>query len=184
MLDILIAYHCAPALAGIKPANIFSCRKSDHPALRGELCSLNSELNKKGIYLEILRECGKRALVMLYRKNKLKERLSDAEISKLLEGFGYPKNADIGLMIETLRNRVTDSEEFPHEIGAFLGYPIGDIYGFMNHKNENCLYTGYWRVYGDVEKCKECFRRYDVCRDAILKRIRNGQSLVKIFCAA
>lgn len=184
MLDTIIAYHCAPALAGIKPANIFSCRKSEYPGLRIELERLNAQFNRKGICLEILCECEKRALVMLYRKDRLEERLAEPEIAELLSGCGYPEEGSLSEMLDALRDRISGSGEFPHEIGAFLGYPIGDIYGFINGRNENCLYTGYWRVYGDVEKCKECFRRYDICRSAILKRLEKGQSLVGIFCAA
>ena len=31
--DQLLARHCAPALAGIKPANLVSCSKADYPHL-------------------------------------------------------------------------------------------------------------------------------------------------------
>lgn len=184
MIDSLIAYHCAPALAGIKPANIFSCRKSEYPELHRELRDLNMSFNKKDIYFEILCECEKRALVMIYRRNRLSEQLEISEIRRLLSDHGYPRAAGLDDMLGVLRTRIAESPEFPHEIGAFLGYPIEDIYGFIDHKNENCLYTGYWRVYGDVEKCKECFRRYDICRNAILKRLERGHSLAGIFCAA
>lgn len=184
MLEEVIAYHCAPALAGIKPSNIFSCKKSEYPQLHAELAELNRELSEKGIRLEVLCECEKRALIILYREDRLKARLADEAVAKLLSDCGYPEGAGLDAMLDALRARIGESEEFPHEIGAFLGYPIGDIYGFMNGRNENCLYTGYWRVYGDVEKCKECFRRYDICRNAILKRVEAGQSLARIFCAA
>ncbi len=184
MTDSLIAYHCAPALAGIKPANIFSCRKSEYPKLHSDLTALNKEFNKKGIYFEILCECEKRALIMLYRSAKLSEQLGMPEIKMLLSGCGYPEDGELPDMIGALKSRIAEVSDFPHEIGAFLGYPIEDIYGFIDHKNEKCLYTGYWRVYGDVEKCKECFRRYDACRRAVLKRLEMGHSLAGIFCAA
>ena len=51
------------ALAGIKPANIAACHKSKYPDLYGEFDKLNSELNHKDIYIEILCECERRALV-------------------------------------------------------------------------------------------------------------------------
>ena len=27
------------------------------------------------------------------------------------------------------------------------GYPLHDIYGFINHKHQGCLLTGEWKVY-------------------------------------
>ena len=52
MSEILLASHCAPALAGIKPANIVSCLKSS--GLKSDIEKLNNELNASGIYAEIL----------------------------------------------------------------------------------------------------------------------------------
>ena len=71
MLDNFIAYHCGPALAGIKPANIVSCQKSRIPEIHAELETMNQQLNFKDIYLEILWECEKRVLIMVYRKKLL-----------------------------------------------------------------------------------------------------------------
>lgn len=34
-------------------------------------------------------------------------------------------------MLEQLRSRLHGSEEFPHEIGVFLGYPLNDVLGFI-----------------------------------------------------
>lgn len=184
MMDLIIACHCAPALAGIKPANIFTCCKKEYPTLKEDLELLNCELNKKDIYLEILCECSKRAIVILYRAKVIKDYLKRSDINSILTRCGYPSDGDFEELMGKLKERMRMKNEFPHEIGAFLGYPAEDIYGFINHKNENCLYTGYWRVYGDVEKCKECFRRYDKCRAAVLKRVERGQTIASIFCAA
>ena len=41
MMDLIIACHCAPALAGIKPANIFTCCKKEYPTLKKDLELLN-----------------------------------------------------------------------------------------------------------------------------------------------
>ena len=76
------------------------------------------------------------------------------------------------------------NNSFPHEIGAFLGYPAQDINGFINHKDEGVLLVGEWKVYSDVEGAKKAFRRYCSCRNALVKRIDKGNSLADIFCAA
>lgn len=180
MLDRIIAYHCAPALAGIKPANIFSCLRKDYPDAEFEIERLNKQLNKTGIYFDVLCSCEKRVMVMMYRKNRLEEYITSDSIKKLLTDFGYPENTDIRGYIEYLKKRIGVCMEFPHEIGAFLGYPANDIYGFIS-KSAECLYTGYWKVYDDVEGSKQRFNRYDRCRRAVMKRINSGFTIVTLF---
>ncbi|MBU5451273.1 DUF3793 family protein [Acetivibrio sp. MSJd-27] len=182
MIEHIIAYHCGPALAGIKPANIVSCHKEKIPDLHREIERLNSQLNGKDIYLEILCECGKRALVMVYKSKILSAHLRDNEMKKLLKSFGYPENSSLKIQLEQLKKRLK-RENFPHEIGVFLGYPIHDIRGFIDHKDEGCLLTGEWKVYQNPEKAKALFRRYHMCRRAIVKRLAEGKTLAQVFCA-
>lgn len=180
MIDRIIAYHCAPALAGIKPANIFSCLRRDYPNAEREIERLNACLNGSDIYFEMLCSCEKRVMVMIYRKKRLEAYIHRAEIGRLLEDYGYPCSGACGAYINHLKKRIACCGDFPHEIGAFLGYPIKDIYGFILGNSE-CLHTGYWKVYDDVESSKRCFRRYDMCRAAVIKRIDSGSTLESMF---
>lgn len=180
MSEKLLAYHCAPALAGIKPANIISLQKTKD--IFNDITDLNLSLNKIGIYIEILCECTSRVLIMVYRRKKLIEYLSRPEIFDFLLSVGYPKENNLNTYITYLKKRLSESCNFPHEIGAFLGYPICDIYGFINHKK--ALYTGYWKVYDNAEETKKMFKRFDNCRNALCKRIASGQSIIEIFGAA
>ena len=184
MLDNILANHCAPALAGIKPSNLVSCFKKDNPNILEDIEALNSKLNKKDIYIDIVCECPQRVLLIVYRGKKLIEHLSSTQIKNFLEGFGYDKNLSLQEYIERLSQRIKCNEEFPHEIGAFLGYPLKDIYGFIESKGRNCLYTGEWKVYSDVEMAKRTFCRYKNCKRAVLKRVNSGQSIEEIFYAA
>ncbi len=181
MLEKIIAYHCAPALAGIKPANLVACYKDKIPNIHPEINRLNKEMNIKGIYFEILCECDRRVLVMVYREDKLKQYLQKDGISAFLRSVGYPREYTLGSYINVLKKRLK-TESFPHEIGAFLGYPLCDIYGFINH--EPCLFAGDWKVYHNEQKTRELFTRYKICRKAVLKRLSNGRTLAQIFCAA
>ncbi len=181
MLEKIIAYHCAPALAGIKTANIVACYKDKTPNIQTEINRLNTEMNMKDIYFEILCECDKRALVMVYRKEKLRQYLQRDEVAVFLKSVGYPQEFSLKAYIDVLKKRLKN-ESFPHEIGAFLGYPLCDIYGFINH--EPCLFSGYWKVYHNEQKTRELFTRYRICRNAVLKRLTNGRTLAQIFCAA
>lgn len=181
MSEKTIAYFCGPALAGIKPANIVSFRKSESGEVHTEIEKLNRQLNCRDIYFEILCECDRRILIMVYRKKLLENRLKEAETANFLCEYGY--ECELERSIDILKKRLTECE-FPHEIGAFLGYPINDIYGFINHRGEGCLLTGEWKVYENAERARELFRRYNVCRCAILKRIEQGRTLAEIFRAA
>lgn len=184
MLETLLAHHCAPAFAGIKPANLAVFQKSCFPNLKDELKRLNSELNGKGIYIEILHECEKRALVMVYRKNVLEKHLQSYNNRAFLAGYGYPENGSLADYLGILKKRL-DCENFPHEIGVFLGYPLHDIYCFIAHRGEGCLLVGEWKVYRNAEEAKKLFCRFKACRTALVKHITSGsKTLAQIFCAA
>ncbi len=183
MLESFIARHCAPALAGIKPANIVAILKAQFADTRDELDTLNRSLNHRDIFFEVLCECDRRLLVMVYRKKRLSECLSNPEIAEFLVSYGYPGGASLETMLEHLRQRVAGGIDFPHEIGAFLGYPLCDILGFLNHKGVGCKLTGYWKVYGDEQGARVMFERYDRCRKALIKHVANGHSLAQLFCA-
>ena len=38
--------------------------------------------------------------------------------------------------IEKLKMRLSETTEFPHEIGLFLGYPVGDVVGFIKTRGK------------------------------------------------
>ena len=89
--EYILAYHCAPAFAGIKPSNIASCSKRENPNITVQIKMLNEKLNKNDIYIDVLCECGERVLLMVYRKQKLCEYLQRDDIKSFLCDNGYPK---------------------------------------------------------------------------------------------
>lgn len=183
MLEALLAYHCAPAFAGIKPSNIAACQKSKFPDLYKDIDKLNDELNRKDIYIEILCECERRALLIVYRKKVLEKHLRERNNRAFLSGYGYPENGDIDDYINFLKKRLAN-DTFPHEIGVFLGYPLRDIYAFINHRDEGCLLIGEWKVYHNAGEAEKMFSRFRACRKALVKRVTDGMTLAQIFCAA
>lgn len=180
MFEELIAYHCAPALAGIKTANIVACQKKKIKNVFEEIDRLNREMNARGIYFHILNENEKRALIIVYRYNILEQYLKSDAISSFLKELGYPDKFSVKSYLNHLKKRL-EYDSFPHEIGAFLGYPIHDIYGFINQ--EQCLMVGDWKVYRDVERAKELFNRYSICKCTVLKRVSEGRTLSQLFAA-
>lgn len=73
-----------------------------------------------------------------------------------------------------------ERQPFPHEMGVFLGYPLGDVKGFIEHHGKEYLCSGYWKVYQDEQKAKSTFQLYQSVRDAVLQLIMAGSNLYEI----
>lgn len=181
MSEEQIAFHFGPALAGIKPANLISCRKRDGEQIAAQVQRLNRAMNQKDIYFKILSENDVRVLVLVYRKKQLEKQLGNRAVLSLLKKFGYKESDNLEQMLKKLSERLKD-DEFPHEIGAFLGYPTHDILGFIQNRGAGAVLTGDWKVYADPEGAKATFRRYKTCRHAIQKRLKRGETLAQVFC--
>ena len=89
-LEKLIAYHCGPALSGIKPANIFSC--SGKFCLYTAAVHLNKRCNPFGVYfLPVCRSNGA-TLLFVYNKNLLESVLQDKTVSRVGDNKEIPIN--------------------------------------------------------------------------------------------
>lgn len=183
MVEELLARHCAPALAGIKTANIVTCRKTEGVDIHGELASLKEQLCSVDICLEILCECERRVLVIAYRRSVLEKHLSVRQNKAFLSRFGYGDAETVAEYLDILRTRL-NCDSFPHEIGVFLGYPLRDIYCFINSRDDGCLLNGEWKVYHDAEGAARMFGRFEACRRAVSRKVAEGKGLAQIFCAA
>lgn len=180
-----LAFHCAPALAGIKPANLISCAKADCPNFAALVEEYNQALNSRDIYFQVLSQLERSYLLLVYRRRQLSAQLERPEIAQLLSEAGYPTGCPLAAQLERLGRRLAEQKEgFPHEIGLFLGYPPEDVTGFLRHGGKNCLLCGHWKVYAHPEQARELFRRYDKCRDALCKRVALGMSISQLFQAA
>ncbi len=178
-MENLIAYYCAPTLKGIKPSNIVSCHNERWEDICLSITKMNLQLNPYGYVIKPILEGPKRVLVMVYQRKLLKSVLQNHQTTDFLSDYGYPKNGEIKDQIKFLEKRLTE-KSFPHEIGAFLGYPLHDIYGFLNHKTQGCILCGEWRVYEQPEKAKKTFESYAKCRQSVIKQMKMGKTLKEI----
>ncbi len=182
MLEELLVRHCAPTLAGIKTGSLFSCPCACPRALLEEIRGLNRRLSEKDLRVLPLRIGEKRALIYLYRRKKLKADLAGATAGDILRDCGYTCRTP-ERCISRLMRRLQDREDFPHEIGLFLGYPPEDVSGFI-HNCGNCYKCiGCWKVYGDEEKAKKTFHQYRLCTDVYLKRLGWGNTIEQLAVA-
>lgn len=174
MLQNKLALHCAPAIFGLKPANLINCDINDFENLEEELEELNKIFNPK-VYFKILKKDQKRILVLVYKKHKLESSLFDEKNYNYMTKFNYPKNKSLNLYLDCLSNRL-ENKDFPHEIGVFLGYDLDDIIDFQLG-NKECLYTGYWKVYSNIEAKLKIFNKYTKCKNMVTSLINKGYSL-------
>lgn len=182
MSEELIVRHCSPTLAGLKTGNLFSCDCESRRELTESLRRLNAVLVPRGLRVIPLRIRAGRALIYVYRTSGLQRDLSDAQARALLEKHGYsPDRADQCVM--QLIHRIKGSEEFPHEIGLFLGYPPEDVCGFIDHKACDHKCVGCWKVYGDEEAARRTFAKFEKCTRVYEARWRQGKSLAHLTVA-
>ena len=133
--------HCSPTLGGLKTANLFNYPYDDETALKADVKKWNRELNKKGIILEIIKQNTDTALIYVYRVKKLREDINNENAKKFLYKYGY-EDFNTYYMIKRLKTRLREGEEFPHEIGMFLGYPLEDVKGFIENAGQNSKCSG------------------------------------------
>jgi hypothetical protein len=155
----IIINYCGPVLMGLKPSALFVLRSENAYACLSGL--LPARFN-----LMILRKSETGLLVFVFAREKLERTISNKNIKTVLSGMGYPAEASVLVFLDYLKKQF-ESRDFPHEIGLFLGYPVDDVLGFVKHKGKNFKLCGYWKVYGNVERAKLCFRQYDKCRECL-----------------
>lgn len=178
-----IAFHCAPVLAGLKPAGLVSCRPFSRDGWENEVDRFNKALNSFGLFFKPLCRCESGMLLLVYRPRKLSEHLSNRTTRRFLQKMGYPAGGLEGVL-RHLERRVRELPEFPHEMGVMLGYPLEDVVGFMENQGRDCKLCGYWKVYSDVERAREMFEEMTRCRETVLARLAGGMSIVQILGAA
>ena len=133
MSEETLVQLCAPTLAGLKTGNLFAAEYHSPQEVRDQVRSLNRVLVPRGLRAMPMRYGKTRALIYVYRPDRLQKDLMDEQARNLLREQGYDGLAPAGCL-SRLRRRLTQNPEFPHEIGLFLGYPPEDVRGFMEHR--------------------------------------------------
>ena len=172
-LEPYLIEHCSPTLAALKTANLFSCKIESAEALQASLALWNAMLAEKGIELILLKQERRMALIYVCRKAKLAEDLAQAGVAEFLQQYGY-RQTDVSYAIQKLQQRLATSPEFPHEIGLFLDYPLGDVRGFIENAGANCKCTGCWKVYCNVCDTAKRFCKFEKCREVYMRLWKSG----------
>ncbi|WP_295076825.1 DUF3793 family protein [Ruminococcus sp.] len=174
-IDKDIAFHSAPTLMGVKCANLISFDMCEG-TIAEYLNEFRYKLFKSGLKAIQLCKCRERTLVYIYNTKMLTAWLSMPQVREFLSEYGYTFDLSVEAKLLRLSCRISCGS-FPHEIGAFLGYPVEDVRGFISNRGKNCLLCGYWKVYGNAETARQTFKTYDRCRNILFDRLNHGMNL-------
>ena len=179
MSEEIIIKHCSPTLAGIKTGSMFSVGITENNDINKEVRELNNLLRKKGLRVIPLKKTKERALIYFYRPSHLRKDLNNPIASNILQRKGYKcENPDccIAQLVKHLKN----DDEFPHEIGLFLGYPPADVECFIKNPCDGVKCVGCFKAYSNPEKAKRLFKRYDDCTKAYCELNKKGKTLEEL----
>ena len=168
-----VVTQCAPVLKGVKISNLITMKPGGWRKIR-------AYLKKSRIICIPLYADAEKEVLFLYRYEQLEWHLKNREVREFLRSCGY-ESFEVASVLVRLRRRYRlyagISKEFPHELGVLLGYPVGDVQGFIDNRGENSLTSRYWKVYQNPKEAERIFDLYDRVKEQALKEIMCGQSL-------
>jgi len=175
-----MALQCAPFLAGLKLSNLYIIPN----------CHLKEAMDilvENGLEYVNLYSKGDKTTFLVYDKVKLKMYLTSPNVSRLLKRYGYTDFSLKGLLARfriNYRNYAKGLLGYPHEIGVFLGYPVDDVEAFIQNKGEHALYTGYWKVYNNLNGRLTVFSRYEKAMEKYVTLVHSGMKIRDIIGSA
>lgn len=183
LIEKCLIEHCAPTLASLKAASLFNacCKEGDNIDLSLE--QWNKTMNAKGIRLLVLRKWENHALVYVYREKILEEKLKRPETAAFLRQYGY-ESSQPEACLPHLQERFAKADGFPHEIGIFLDYPLGDVIGFIKNGGQNYKCAGCWKVYCNECETMKLFQKYRKCKNVYRTLWEKGRSVLQLTVAA
>ena len=168
-----VVTQCAPVLKGVKISNLITMKPGGWRKIR-------AYLKKSRIICIPLYADAEKEVLFLYRYEQLERHLKNREVREFLRSCGY-ESFEVASVLVRLRKRYQlyagISKEFPHELGVLLGYPVGDVQGFIDNRGENSLTSRYWKVYQNPKEAEKIFDLYDRVKEQALKEIMCGRTL-------
>ena len=183
LIEKCLVEHCSATLASMKSANLFNMTFVDDTDIEEQIEFWNQCMKEKGIRLYILRRQENRVLVYVYRKKQLEVSLNRPGVAKFLKKYGYG-STDVEYALDRLKSRIGENNEFPHEIGIFLDYPLGDVIGFIKNAGQNCKCVGCWKVYCNECEAIKAFARFKKCTSVYVRLWNQGRSVRQLTVAA
>ncbi|GAA0101028.1 DUF3793 family protein [Paraclostridium bifermentans] len=148
-----------PVILGSKPSEILNISLNDNNK-EYKIKEIESFFkNCSRLKYEIVYKDNGEIKILFINKDALSETLKNKKCVNFLKFIGYPNYYTLDNYINCLLDKLKENE-FPHEIGIFLGYPLKDVVGFMGYGNYELQKTKYWRVYGNTEISDEIYNKF------------------------
>lgn len=179
-IEFQIILQCAPLLKGMKAACTMNVE-------RQYFLSVPNAFMQTDISCRVLSKKEGKYLLLLYREEWMKLQMETKEIQEFLSQFGYQETGFQKMLIHLgcrARQFAAEGMGFPHEIGAFLGYPLDDVRGFIKHQGRQELMAGYWKVYSNPLRAKMMFDSYDRAKICAVNEYLTGKSIAEIAGAS
>ena len=165
-------------ILGSKPAEIINVpgSKEDKKIKLSKIEAFFSNCSRITYRIITTHDGGKR--VLFINEKSMEKVLVNKRCINFLKFVGYSSDYELNDYMDELVFRL-QSEEFPHEIGVFLGYPLKDVLGFMGYGNKELVEVRNWRIYGDKEISYEVYDSF--MRDkAIMKDMTENMSMSEL----
>lgn len=176
-VEIQMAFQCAPLIAGLKLSNLLMIGNED-------LQKVKNIMQRTRLSYYIVAVTPEKTAVLLFDRKLLEQYLHRNDVWGIFQKMGY-QDSVMGRILYDFRERyqkyLAGEREFPHEMGLLLGYPVEDVEGYILNDGENCLYTGYWKVYENLSQKLCLFHEFEKARDALLQLLSTGFGIVEII---
>lgn len=158
-------------LVGVKPAELLniSLSKCGTKFSHWEECKVC--LSKKIQLREIKKQTGN-VQIFFYHLTSLDAALRSKANLKFLQRFGYPEQYSVESYVDILVERL-NSNDFPHEIGIFLGYPLKDVLGYIGHSSLKLVKTKGWKIYGNENLSNKRYQSFVQARTRVREYIHS-----------
>lgn len=181
-----LAIGAAPTLLGQKSATLLSFQKRHLREVESFQQILDAELIAFSTKYQIMTETETSFYVFLYQKELLEKCLNQPQNQKLLKQFGYETaTGELVDYLQKLKEHYIEYQrgyqEFPDELGIFLGYPGEDVKAYIENQGKNYLCCGYWKVYSNLREAVRIFEVYDYIRKEAIKLMAGGYPLNSLY---
>ncbi|MBR1911802.1 MAG: DUF3793 family protein [Treponema sp.] len=157
----MIVYFGAPALCGLKSANLLSVKSNQFSSEK--IIELNGKLASLGKRIVAVSRSSANVLLFIYDKSLLYKALCGKAQMLYLMRKSYPVSKGLDAIVKELLFRMSWQMRFPHEVGLFLGYPLEDVVLFEKDGGRSSKFSGMWQVYGNVEEARRKMMQYRQC---------------------
>ena len=177
--------QCSPTLAGLKMANLFRFRFALGVNPWQQVEEINQQLRSKGLKVEILsyKLCDNSALLYVYRQAKVQQHLQDPAVRSFLFYRGYEQVSDVVSLLHQFALRINLGQDFPHEIGLILGYPLADVIAYIKAPRAKGICTGCWKAYTDPTRAQNFHQKCTKCAQVYWECYSRGFSLQRLAVA-